>query len=76
MYVLNLHARRDGDCKHPLISSTQSITGAQLGEVLAYTILDLSGKLDYNPCGLAHAINKAVTEAYNNRIEELNNQTK
>lgn len=70
-WVINIYARRDADCKHPLISSTQSITGAQLGEALAYMILDLHGKLEYNPVALAKAITKAVTDAWEKRMEDM-----
>lgn len=71
MYQIDFHARRSSDSKQPLISSMQSISGAQLGEVIATLILDLHVKLCYDPCALAHSINKAVVEAWNNRIEEI-----
>lgn len=70
-WVINIYARRDADCKHPLISSTQSITGAQFGEALAYMILDLHGKLEYNPAALAHAVYTAVQDAWNKRKEDM-----
>lgn len=67
-WVINIYARRDADCKAPLISSTQSITGGQLGEAFAYMILDLHAKLGYNPVALSYAIHKSVKQAWENRI--------
>lgn len=73
-WIINIHARKMPGAKTPLISSTQSITGAQLGECFAYMILDLHTKLSYRPDALAFGIYKAVKsawEAANKRIKDL-----
>lgn len=69
-WVINIYARRDADCKTPLISSTQSISGSQLGEAFACMILDLHAKLNYDPCALSHAIHTAVCEAWKRQTKE------
>lgn len=62
-YGINICVRKFADKKHPEISSRQSISGSQLGEALAYIILDLSVKLGYSPEALAWGIFKAVKTA-------------